>query len=327
MSFNLLAWLAIFFCFALSFAMSGMEAGLFVLNRLRLRGRAKKGDVAARKLLRYLEDPESFLWTILAGNTLANFFGVALVASELYAWVGAWPWLFWLAFGGAALLLYILGDLIPKRLFQLHPERLCLAMARPFGWARTGLSPVVAFITWVSRGMLRWTGGQMFTGRMFGSRDELRLLMRESSQSLTTEEKSMIDRVMDFQNLTVKHAMQPLDKTVRIPATMPISQVVNLCRERSLTRLIVEKEGTTRILGLISLRNILYRDNFDPNKTAGDFVKSALFLREDIHLESALQRMQRSGQRLAIVLGADRREVGIISLQDVLRAIFGEVSL
>ena len=59
----------------------------------------------------------------------------------------------------------------------------------------------------------------------------------------------------------------------------------------------------------------------------GDYVKPALFLDEDLRLEVALRRMQRSGQRLAIVLGRDRREIGIVSLQDMLKVIFGEVSL
>ena len=329
MSGNGLTLVTIFFCLVLSFVLSGMEAGVFALNRLRLRRRRRAGDSSASQLLGYLEQPENFLWTLLAGNTLANFFGVALAATELYRWLGSRPVVFWGAFGLLAFLLYILGDLLPKRLFQLYPERFCLALAHPFRFVHLGLSPLVSFMTWFSRRMLRWTGGQTFTGRLFGSRDELRLLMRESGQSLSTAEKSMIERVMDFQNLTVGHAMQPLDKTVRIPAATPIGQVLSLCRERSLTRLIVEKtEGDKpRIVGLISLKNILYRENLDPGKTAGDFIRSALFLNENLRLEEALRRMQRSGQRLAIVLGADRREAGIISLQDILRAIFGEVSL
>ena len=65
----------------------------------------------------------------------------------------------------------------------------------------------------------------------------------------------------------------------------------------------------------------------DTNKPVGEYVKPALFLDEDLRLEVALRRLQRSGQRLAIVLGRDRREIGILSLQDVLKFIFGEVSL
>ena len=65
----------------------------------------------------------------------------------------------------------------------------------------------------------------------------------------------------------------------------------------------------------------------DAGKTAGDYIKPALYLNDEMRLEEALRRMQRSGQRLAIVLGRDQRELGIVSLQDILKFIFGEVSL
>jgi CBS domain containing-hemolysin-like protein len=75
------------------------------------------------------------------------------------------------------------------------------------------------------------------------------------------------------------------------------------------------------------LNTLLYQPALDPNKPVGEYVKPALYLAEDLRLEVALRRLQRSGQRLAIVLGRDRREIGILSLQDVLKVIFGQVSL
>ena len=78
---------------------------------------------------------------------------------------------------------------------------------------------------------------------------------------------------------------------------------------------------------MLSLKTLLYQSDFDAGKTAGDYVKPALYLAAEMRLEEALRRMQRSGNRLAIVLGRDQRELGIISLHDVLKFIFGEVSL
>jgi CBS domain containing-hemolysin-like protein len=87
------------------------------------------------------------------------------------------------------------------------------------------------------------------------------------------------------------------------------------------------RDGQRRIAGIISMVTILYLENLDPNRPAADFVRPALYVEEDMRLENALQRMQRSGQRLAVVLGRDRREIGIITLTDILKLIFGEVSL
>ena len=67
--------------------------------------------------------------------------------------------------------------------------------------------------------------------------------------------------------------------------------------------------------------------DLDPSKTAGDYLKPAAYLDEDVRLEIAMRHLQRSGQRLAIVLGRDRKEIGVVSLQDILKAIFGEVTL
>jgi CBS domain containing-hemolysin-like protein len=114
-----------------------------------------------------------------------------------------------------------------------------------------------------------------------------------------------------------------------VSAHAPLSEALGLCRERKLTRLPVwdTREQQRRAVGLMSLNPLLYQADLDPQKPVGDYLKPALFLDEDLRLEVALRRMQRGGQRLAIVLGRDRRELGIISLQDVLNVIFGEVSL
>ena len=79
--------------------------------------------------------------------------------------------------------------------------------------------------------------------------------------------------------------------------------------------------------GLLNLRSLLYDEQLDPHKTAGDYLKPALYLDGEQRAELALRQMQRTGQRLAIVLGRDRQEIGIVSLQDVLKVIFGEVRL
>ncbi len=214
-------------------------------------------------------------------------------------------------------------------LFRTYPNRLCVFLARPFGFVHFLLRPLVALVEWFSDLLLRWRGGKVFTGHLFGNREELRLVMQESAQAFTSEERMMINRVLDLQSLTVRQAMKPLAQAVTISALSPISEALALCRERHFTRLPVwdKRDGHSRIIGLLTLNALLYQAELDTSKPAGEYVKPALFLDEDLRLEVALRRMQRSGQRLAIVLGRDRREIGIISLQDVLKVIFGEVSL
>ena len=316
-------------CLALLFFLSGMEAGVFELSRLRIRQLMRAGQPRARALYGYLEKPEIFLWTILVGNTLANFVGVSLLVFVLHQWLRAHPWLFLLCFVLVVFFFYASCDLLPKMLFRLYPNRLCLMLALPFRFVHVGLAPLVAVVSWLADGLLRWTGGKLFTGHLFANRDELRLVMQESAQGLSSEERVMINRVLDLQNLRLRQVIVPLERITAVPSQTLMAEVLKICAEKKLTRLPVWQVdvSTQRIAGIVSLNTLLYLPHLDLSKTAGDYVKPALYLDEDLRLEEALKQMQKSGQRLAIVLGRDRRELGLITLQDILRAIFGEVSL
>ncbi|PYJ92884.1 MAG: hypothetical protein DME23_26835, partial [Verrucomicrobia bacterium] len=224
---------------------------------------------------------------------------------------------------------YAICELLPKMLFRAFPNRLCLALVGPFRLAHATLSPLVVWLSRLARGLLRWTGGRTFTGHLFGTREELRLVMQESAQAFTSEERSMINRVLDLQHLTVGQIATPLEKAATVTTQTPMREVLRLCRERNLTRLPVwqEEDGRRRVAGVVSLKTLLYQSDLDVTRTAGGYVKPALYVSDEMRVEEALRRMQRSGQRLAIVLGRDQREVGIVSLHDILKFIFGAVSL
>lgn len=314
---------------ALSFLLSGMEAGVLALSRLRIRRQMRAGKASARVLHGFLENPENFLWTILVGNTIANFVILGLAFAWLHNLLGERTGWFLAALVAMAFLFYTFCDLLPKMLFRLYPNRLCLTLARPFQVIHVGLRPLVAMVEWLSDFVLRWTGGKAFTGHLFGNREELKFVMQESAKSFTTEEQAMISRVLDLQTLTVRQIAVPMAQASTVTLGTPMGEALALCRDRQLTRLPVweTKEGQQRIAGILNLEPLIYRADVDAAKPAGDFVKPALYLDEDLRLEIALQRMQRSGERLAIVLGRDRRESGIVSLEDILKVVFGEVKL
>jgi putative hemolysin len=321
-------WMLFAICLAWSFVLSGMESGVFALSRLRIRQQMRAGSRSARVLHEYLEHPENFLWTILVGNTVANFLILGWLVVILHDALTS-RLAFVAVFAPVVFLFYAFFDLLPKMLFRMYPNRLCVVLARPFRLVHLLLVPLVAAVEGVSDLLLRWRGGKVFTGHLFGNREELRLVMQESAQALTSEERVMINRVLDLQSLTVRQAMKPLAEMVTVTTETPLSEALRVCRERRLTRLPVweNRQGQSRIVGLLSLTSLLYDAELDVSRPAGGQVKPALFLEEDVRLEVALRRLQRSGQRLAIVLGRDRRELGLLSLQDVLKVIFGDVNL
>ncbi|HUR46108.1 MAG TPA: CNNM domain-containing protein [Candidatus Saccharimonadales bacterium] len=312
-----------------SFLLSGMEAGVFALSPIRIRQQRRAGNPRAAVLHRFLETPENFLWTIFVGNIVANLAVFTIGVASLYFWLGTMPWLFLVCLAAGVIMFYVLFELFPKMLFRLYPNRLCMALVLPFRLVHWVLKPLVGLMALFSRSFLAWSGGRRFTRRIFGTRDELRMVMQESGQTITSDEKAMINRVLDLQNRTVRQVMVPLSQTTTVSMDSTVAVLLALSRESGHSRIPAweEKQAHRRIGGVVSVRQILYENNLDQSRKVAEFIKPAIYLNEDMRLETALRRMQRSGQRLAIVLAADRTEIGIISLQDIMKVIFGEVSL
>jgi putative hemolysin len=226
-------------------------------------------------------------------------------------------------------LFYAFFDLLPKMLFRAYPNRLALSSASVVRWTYLALSPVVSLVESISHLVLRWRGAQIFTGRLFGNREEMRAVMAEAAQALTGDEHVMVNRVLDLQNFTVAKITVPLEKTFSADMQTPLRDALKVAQEQNLSRLPVweVRDGRKRIAGLLDVTALLYQENLDLAKTAGEFMSPALFLDDDARLEIALRRMQRAGQRLAIVLARNGREVGVVSLEDILKLMFGEVKL
>jgi len=123
--------------------------------------------------------------------------------------------------------------------------------------------------------------------------------------------------------------MVPLDAVVGVTTQTAVAELLEICRQHPVSRLPVwdKRDPPRRIVGVVSLSTFLYAEKVDPAHTLGRFMKAPLHLREDVRLEDALRRMQRTRQRMALVLGFDQRELGIVNLRDILKCIFGEVTL
>lgn len=326
---NYLNLILLALCLAASFLLSGMEAGVFALHRLRIRRLVRAGKPSAQMLNRFLEQPEKFLWTILVGNTLANFVILGWCLAKLHEWFAGRTALIVTLFGVIVFFFYTFFDLLPKMLFRAHPNSLCLSVARPFRIVNVLLSPVVQIVEGVSRAILHWTGGQVFKGRLFGNREEMRAMMRESGQALTDDEHAMVNRILDLQTFTVGQVAKPLTETPTVEAQTPLRAALELARKNSLSRLPVweTRDGQRRIAGLLDIRPLVYRENLDAEKPVSAYMTPAVFVNEGVRLEVALRLMQRASQRTAIVLSPDRKEIGVVKLKDILKVMFGEVEL
>jgi putative hemolysin len=329
MTSNSIALLILVPCLFVSFLLSGMEAGVFALNRLRVRRLARAGRPSAKFLSRFLENPERFLWSILVGNTLANFLILGFALAKLREWFRAEEPLILVLYTVLVFLFYALFDLLPKMLFRAQPNALCLGTANIFRIFYFALTPMVVVVEGVSNTILRWTGGRAFTGQLFGNREEMRAFMQESAQSFTSDERAMINRVLDLQNFTVRQIAAPLGQVASVEKDTSLADALVLAREKKFSRLPVweRRDGRRRIAGLLSLGPMLFRDDLDPTRPVSTYMAPAVFVNENTRLDIALRLMQRSGHRLAIVLARNGTETGAVSLEDILKVLFGEVKL
>ena len=316
-------------CLALSFLLSGMEAGVFALSRLRIRQQMRAGKSSARVLHQFLENPENFLWTIIVGNTLVNFAALGWFFAMMHGQVSMRSGWFALWFFVVVVVFYTFFDLLPKMLFRTYPNRLCLALAKPFSAVHFSLRPIVSVVEWCARLLLKWTGGKKFSGHLFGNREELRQAMQESEQVFSTEEQGMINRVLDLENLTVRQIIKPMADVVTISAEATAADALKVFRQSGHTRLPVwqQRDGAQRIAGILSAESLMFSAEQNPARKVSEMIAPGLFVDENARLDIALERLQRGGQRLAVVLGRDGQEVGIVGLEDILKTIFGEVRL
>ena len=326
---NIATILILGLCLLLSFLLSGMEAGLFTLNRLRLRRFARAGNSRARTLNTFLEHPEKFLWTILVGNTLVNFLFLGWAIALIHGHFQGSPLLIILSIGTVVFVFYTICDLLPKMLFRAYPNRLCLAMANVSRVVQFAMSPLVLIVEELSKIILGWTGGRTFTGRLFGNREEMRAVMAQAAQALTTDERTMVNRILDLQHFTVAQVAIPLEKTSFALGGNPVHEAMALASANNLSRLpVLEiRNGQKRIAGMLDVNALLFSEHLDATKPAAEFMTPALYLEDNTRLEVALRKMQRAGQRMTILLTHDRREAGIVTLEDILKLMFGEVKL
>lgn len=329
MEINPLILLLLGACLALSFLLSGMEAGVFALSRLRVRQQMRAGKSSARVLHQFLENPENFLWTIIVGNSLVNFAALGWLFAMMHGQVSLRSGWFALWFFLVVVVFYTFFDLLPKMLFRTYPNRLCLMLAKPFSALHLGLRPIVAVVEWCARILLKWTGGKKFSGQLFGNREELRQAMQESEQVFSTEEHGMINRVLDLENITVRQIAKPMTEVVTISAEATADDALKVFRESGHTRLPVwqQRGGAQRIAGILSAESLMYGAEQNPARKVSEMIAPGLFVDENARLDATLERLQRGGQRVAVVLGRDGREVGIVGLEDILKTIFGEVRL
>ena len=151
--------------------------------------------------------------------------------------------------------------------------------------------------------------------------------MTASGQGLTNDERVMIDRVLDLQKIPVRELAVSFEELPEISTEDSVSDLISNQSIGAYTRLPVweQQKGKRRIAGVLNLRRLIFLPELEWKRPAGDFIESTLYQDEDVRLQKLLQTMQRSGQRVVVILDKQKRELGIVTLPDILKVVFGEI--
>lgn len=302
---------------------SGVETGLYVVNRVRLAVLAGRGHRASVRLENELERPERLLATLLIANNAANYagsLGVAAILNTLA--LPAW---------GVVILntivvvpiLFVLGETIPKDLFRTHADRWTVRFIGPLVVARRVLTVIglVPLLSLVDR-LVQWlVGGEQ--GATANPRGRVTRFIRESaaSGSLSEAQLDLADRALSMRRLSLAGEMTPWRQVVHVKVQELDRDPRLLARRTMRSHLpVVDTEG--RVLGVVGLQELLLGREED---AAAPMDADIPRFRPDTPVFAALETLRQSRRPMGVVEGPDRRPLGVVTLKDLVEPLLGDL--
>jgi CBS domain containing-hemolysin-like protein len=292
-------------------------------NRLRLRHLAEEGHHVAAEYLEAFRNPARVLSTAMMGVTVAHIVASSAVTFALLPRFGAAAALVATAILTPVMLVF--GEIIPKAVAREWATRLILTLYRPLVWSAALLAPFVAFSQAAVGLLLRAVGGQQPDVRQFVSREELKnlLQMEPGEANVTTQEAEMIDNIFDLGETTVREVMVPLVDVVMLPETASPMDAVALVQQRGFSRLPVFAERETTITGVVTAMDLLSRGATATG--VRELMRQPLYVPESKRIDDLLREMQKGRVHLAVVVDEYGGATGIVTLEDVVEEIVGEI--
>ena len=311
-----MTWLAVALCLLVSFVFSGIEAGILSVNRVRLRNRVDQRDRAAIRLNRLLEQPERLLVTVLVVTNLMNIFAITLTVQEFVARCGVWGYA---AAFAAFLPVYLFAlELLPKSLFRRFPYRALAALTGPLRLADLLLSPLHAVGSAVSRALFKKRPEP--ERKLFVAREDFKYWTIESERTgaLSTDEREMIHNVVDFRGVQAKDVMTPLADVRTLGAQADIAELLAASRATGFERWPLVGEGG-EIAGLVQVFDVALegavRGPVEP------YQRRIVTVAENEPAYSVLRKLRAARITLAVVSGADGKQVGVVVWEDLIRRL------
>lgn len=302
---------------------SSAETSLISVSKMKMRALAE-GNHRAQKVLDITEDSSKMLSAILIGNNLVNTFAASITATIAYS------------FGGYAvsiatfiitLLILIFGEITPKTIATQHNEGMALFYAGIISFLMTVLTPIIVVINFVSKIILKLFRIDMNKSTQRMTENELRTIVDVSHEEgvIETDEKEMINNVFDLGDAKAKEVMVPRIHVVFAEIGTSYEELIAIFRKEKFTRLPIYQGTTDNVVGTINMKDLLlYKDNMKDFKIS-KILRKPYFTYENQKVSDLLVEMRKTSINIAIVLDEYGETSGLITLEDILEEIVGEI--
>ena len=308
----------------LSAFFSSSETALTTVNRFRIRNLAEAGDKRAIILTKVTENQGKMLSAILIGNNIVN-----ISASSLATTLAIEVWgnkMVGVATGILTLLILVFGEITPKTLSTLSAESISLRCAKIIYVIMVVLTPIIFIVNQLSLAVLMLLRIDPHKKREAITEDELRTIVEVSHEVgvIESEEKKMINNVFDFGDSLAKDIMVPrIDMTfVNVDATY--DELIDIFREEKYTRIPVYEDTTDNVIGIINMKDLLLVDTNEAFSIRS-FLREPLYTYEYKKTAELMIEMRQTFNNIVIVLDEYGATAGLITLEDMLEEIVGEI--
>lgn len=321
-----LSSLIIIFCLlVISAFFSGAEIALFTFRKTRLLMLVRQGNKTARLIDRMMKRPQRVLGTILVGNNivaiLISILGTTL-SLNLFGKNGIW-----IAFLGITFLLVLFGEIIPKVIASQFWEKFAFAAVRPIWTLMKLLYPIVTFFSFLSNTLFRLFGVRIKYKRPFITKDELQHIVTLSKETghLKKDEVTLLENVFAFQDRLVKEVMFPRKQMVALDINLAPDEMSRRITEGHHTRLPVYDGTLDNIIGVLHTKEYLNVLCYKNTVKIQDLLRPTYFTTEKTKISELLRELQKQHLHLAVVKDKEGKVSGIITIEDILEEIVGEI--
>ncbi len=316
------------------------EIALITVRRSRLEQLAEEGRRSALRVRRLVDDPGRFLAVIQLAITFVGFLASAFAAITLVSSMAASLRTLGVPTGYAdgvaliavtvllSLFTIVFGELVPKSLALAHPDRFALVLSGPVDLLNRVLSPLVGVLAAITRWISRRLGADVPREAQITA-EELKLIVERGGEQgiLEAEEEQMINAVIELGERRVHEVMVPRVAMIALPATATLEEAIDAIVGGGHSRIPMYEESIDEIVGILYAKDLLrfLKDDSGPRPALRTLLRPPILVPESMTIDDLLHELQRRRVHLAVVLDEYGGTAGLITIEDLLEEIVGEI--